>query len=49
MLLVAAIPAPALAVDPWPGEPAAEAVNPTFIEGPEPNEFHLDARDRLLN
>ncbi len=31
-----------LAADPWPAEPATSAVNLTSLEGPEPNDFHVD-------
>lgn len=39
----------AAATDPWPAEPAAQAVNLTAIEGPEPNDFHLDLSGAFWN
>jgi len=44
-----AVTVPALAVDPWPAEPAAQAVNLTSIEGPEPNDFHEDLSGSFWN
>ncbi len=47
VLLAAALPA--RAEDPWPAEPAGEAENLTPIEGPEPNDFHLDLSGAFWN
>ncbi len=40
--LALGLAAPALAADPWPAEAVAAAANWTPVEGPEPNDFHLD-------
>jgi hypothetical protein len=39
----------AVAVDPWPAEPADEAHNLTSIEGPEPNDFAVDLSGAFWN
>ena len=37
------------AAEPWPAESAAEAVNLTSVEGPEPNDFHVDLSGAFWN
>jgi len=49
ILLLAAAPTWALAADPWPAEAASGAVNLTSIEGPEPNDFHVDLSGAFWN
>ncbi len=43
LLLSSLVVAPIVgAAEPWPAESAAQAINLTAVEGPEPNDFHLD-------
>ena len=44
-----AMPSHALAADPWPAEPAAQAEDLTSVEGPEPNDFHVDLSGAFWN
>ena len=48
-LLLMAIGSRVLAAEPWPAESAAEAVNLTSIEGPEPNDFAVDLSGAFWN
>lgn len=40
---------PALGTVPWPAEPVSEAINLTAIEGPGPNDFHVDLSGAVWN
>jgi len=49
ILLLMAVPSQAFAADPWPAEPAVQAVGLTSVEGPAPNDFHVDLSGAFWN